>query len=188
MKTLMFLLLVTFHPFSFADNYEGTLDVFESSPGLEPYFDNSYGYAVFPAVGRGGFMVGGSFGKGRLFEKNQVVGNVSLVKLSLGIQLGGQVFSEIVFLQDKRAFDEFVSGSFEFDASASAAVIVLGAQAQAGTAGASASSGTGLTSTKQVEYGYNKGMAVFIHSLGGLMYEASIGGQRFKYAPFEEDS
>lgn len=188
MRKLLLLLLITFHPFSFADKYDGTLDVFESSPDLKPYFDNAYGYAVFPTVGRGGIVVGGSYGNGQVYEKGKVSGHVSLAKLSIGFQLGGQVFSEIIFLQDKRAFDEFISNRFEFDASASAVVVVLGAQARAGTAGSSASAGLGSVSTNQVEYGYNKGMAVFLHSLGGLMYEASIGGQKFKYKPLEKDA
>ena len=188
MRKLLLLLLITFQSFSFADNYDGTLDVFESSPDLKPYFDNAYGYAVFPTVGRGGIVVGGSYGKGQVYEKGEVVGRVSLAKLSMGFQLGAQAFSEIIFLQDKRAFDEFISNRFEFDASASAVVVVLGAQAQAGTAGSSASAALGAVSTNQIEYGYNKGMAVFLHSLGGLMFEASIGGQKFKYKPLEKDA
>ena len=188
MKKLLVLMLIMIHPVVYADNYDGTLDVFESSPELKPYFDNAYGYAVFPTVGRGGVVVGGSYGKGRVYQDGRVVGHASLAKLSIGFQLGGQAFSEIIFLQDKRAFDEFISGRFEFDASASAVAIVLGAQAQAGTAGASASAGTGPASTNQIEYGYNKGMAVFLHPLGGLMYEASIGGQKFKYTPLEKDA
>ena len=93
------------------------MDVFESSPDLKAYFDNAYGYAVFPTVGRGGIVVGGSYGNGQVYEKGKVAGHVSLAKLSIGFQLGGQVFSEIIFLQDKRAFDEFISNRFEFDAS-----------------------------------------------------------------------
>ena len=188
MRKLLLLLLITFHPFSFADKYDGTLDVFESSPDLKAYFDNAYGYAVFPTVGRGAIVVGGSYGNGQVYENGKVSGHVSLAKLSIGFQLGGQVFSEIIFLQDKRAFDEFISNRFEFDASASAVVVSLGAQARAGTAGSSASAGLGSVSTKQAEYGYNKGMAVFLNSLGGLMYEASIGGQKFKFKPLEKDA
>ena len=181
MRFMLLTLVLAFSSLSMADNYDGTLDVFESAPALEPFFENAYGYAVFPAVGRGGFVVGGSYGKGQVYRGNSVVGHVTMTKVSVGFQAGGQAFSEIIFLQDKRAFDEFVSGRFEFDATASAVAITLGAQAQAGTAGASASAGTGPASTNQVEYGYNKGMAVFIHPLGGLMYEASVGGQKFKY-------
>lgn len=188
MRKLLLFLLITFQPFSYADNYDGTLDVFESSPDLQSFFDNAYGYAVFPTVGRGGMVVGGSYGNGQVYENGRLAGRVSLLKLSIGFQLGGQVFSEMIFLQDKRAFDEFTSNRFEFDASASAVAIVLGAQAQAGTAGSSASAGVGPVTTNQVEYGYNKGMAVFVHTLGGLMYEASIGGQKFNYTPLESNA
>lgn len=184
LKTLLLPLLMSVAATSYADNYEGTLDVFESASELKPYFENAYGYAVFPVVGKGGVVIGGAGGKGRVYEQGTAVGNVTMAKLTLGFQFGGQAFSEIIFLQDKRAFDEFTSGRFEFDATASAVVITLGAQAQAGTKGASASTGTGPASTNQLEYGYNKGMAVFVHPLGGLMYEASVGGQRFDYKPF----
>ena len=188
MKILIGLILALSMPLASADNYEGTLDVFESSPALKPFFDNAYGYAVFPAVGRGGFVVGGSYGKGRVYRQGKVHGNVTMTKVSVGFQAGGQAFSEIIFLQDKRAFDEFVSGRFEFDATASAVAIIVGAQARAGTSGASASAGTGPASTNQVEYGYNKGMAVFVHPLGGLMYEAAVGGQKFRFEGQEESS
>lgn len=170
-----------------ADRFDGTIDVFQSDPALKPYFENAYGYAVFPTVGRGGLGLGGSYGTGRVYEQEKYMGDVTVAKISIGLQAGGQAFSQIVFLQDKRAFDEFVGGRFEFDASASAVIIVAGAQAQAGTAGASASAGIGMGTTGQVEYGYNKGMAVFIHPLGGLMYEASIGGQRFRFKPLNNE-
>ena len=183
----LLLLLILLAPVVRADNYDGTLDVFESAPDLKPFFEHAYGYAVFPTVGRGGFGIGGSYGKGRLYRGDEVVGRVSVARFSIGFQMGGQAFSQVVFLQDQRAFDEFTSGRFEFEASASAVVITLGAQAQAGTAGASASAGTGPSSTRQVGHGYNKGMAVFVHPLGGLMYEASIGGQRFTYEPLEPE-
>lgn len=187
MRIFLALALMLFQFNATADNYDGTLDVFESAPELQAYFDNAYAYAVFPTVGKGGIGVGGAYGKGRVYEGDRIAGTVSLTKVSIGFQLGGQAFSEIIFMQDKRAYDEFVSGRFEFDASASAIVITAGAQARAGTDGASASAGTGPASTSQVEYGYNKGMAVFIHPLGGLMYEASIGGQKFKFTPAESD-
>ena len=171
-----------------ADNYDGTMDVFESAPELQPYFDNAFAYAVFPTVGKLGIGIGGAYGEGRVYEGERIVGTVSLTKASIGFQLGGQVFSEIVFMQDKRAFDEFTSGRFEFDASASATLLTAGAQARAGTDGASASTGTGRASTRQVEYGYNKGMAVFIHPLGGMMYEVALGGQKFSFKASGSDT
>jgi len=98
-------------------------------------------------VGKGGFVVGGAFGKGRVYENGVVVGSVRLIKASIGFQAGGQAFSELIFFQDKRAFDEFTAGSFEFDAGVSAVAITAGVQAKAGssgtTAGASAGPATG---------------------------------------------
>ncbi len=166
-----------------ADSFDGTLDLFESSPAVKPFFENAYAYVVFPTIGKGGIGIGGAYGKGRVYVGGKHVGDVTMSKLTVGFQLGGQAFSEIIFLQDKRAFDEFTAGSFEFDATASAVAITAGAQAQAGTSGASASASAGPATTVQTEYGYSKGMAVFVHALGGLMYEAAIGGQKFDYKP-----
>ena len=187
MRKILILVMGICSP-AWGDKFDGALDVFESSPALKPYFENAYSYVIFPTVGKGGFVFGGSHGKGRVYRGDQVVGKASLTEVSIGLQLGGQVFSEVIFLQDRRAFDEFAGGGFEFDGSASAVIIVVGAQAQTGTAGTSISAGAGLASTRQAEYGYNKGMAVFVHPLGGLMYEASIGGQKFSYEPIEEES
>jgi lipid-binding SYLF domain-containing protein len=104
-----------------------------------------------------------------------------LIEGSIGFQLGGEAFSEIIFFQDKRAYDEFTSGNFEFGATAQAVVITAGAQAKAGTAGASAGASAGPKTGVQAETNYVKGMAIFVHSKGGLMYEASIGGQKFTF-------
>jgi hypothetical protein len=101
----------------------------------------------------------------------------------VGFQLGGQAFSEIIFFQDKRAYAEFTSGTFEFDASASAVVITAGAQAKAGTEGGTAGASAGPATGAQASIGYTKGVAVFVHTKGGLMYEATIGGQRFNFTP-----
>jgi hypothetical protein len=98
------------------------------------------------------------------------------------VQAGVQDFSEFIFFKDKRAYDEFTSGAFEFDAQASAVVITAGAQAKAGTEGATAGASAGGTGT-QAEIQYRKGMAVFVQPKGGLMYEAAIGGQKFKFTP-----
>ena len=187
MRTILTTLLMTLSLSAFADSFDATLDVFESSPEVGPFFESSYGYAVFPTVGKGGFVVGGAYGKGRVYQNHKPVGKVVLSELSVGFQMGGQAYSEIIFLQDKRAFEEFTRGGFEFDAGISAVAITLGAHAQTGTAGASASASAGPATTSQAEYGYNKGMAVFVHALGGLMYEASLGGQQFKYQSLKKD-
>ncbi|MFU8770668.1 MAG: hypothetical protein ACNA7H_13080, partial [Desulfotignum sp.] len=116
-----------------ADEYEDTIAIFRQSPAVQPFFENAYGYAVFPTVGKGGIVVGGAYGKGQVYRQGKITGHVTLSKVSIGFQLGGQAFSEIIFFQDRRAYDEFTSGGFEFDASMSAVVITAGAQAKAGT-------------------------------------------------------
>jgi len=168
-----------------ADDYSKTVEIYKDSPTVQPFFKSSYGYAVFPLVGKGGFVVGGSFGKGLVFRGDKVTGETALIKASIGAQLGGQAFSEIIFFQDERAYKDFTSGDFEFDATASAVAIVAGAQAKAGTEGATASTSTSTADAQQFSAGYRKGMAVFMHIKGGLMYEASIGGQTFTFKPVE---
>jgi lipid-binding SYLF domain-containing protein len=171
-----------------ADSSDGTIQVFELNSTVAPFFEKSYGFAVFPAVGKGGFGLGGAFGKGSVYVGRKITGRVTMTKLTVGFQLGGQAFSEIIFLKDKRAYDEFTSGSYEFDATASAVAITIGAGAQAGTAGTSANASAGPATAAQIEYGFNKGMAVFTHAIGGLMYEAAVGGQRFKFTPIHTDA
>ena len=186
-RQLFFLICISFLAVSWvsADEYNGTMDLFESSPVLKPYFDNSFGYAVFPRVGKGGVFFGASHGKGKVYKLGQVVGAVELNEFTIGLQFGGQSFSEIIFFQDERAFEEFTTGAFEIDASISAAAVTLGLQAQLGTGGTSASTGKGASSTKQADNGYSKGFAIFVHPRGGLMFEMSVGGQGFVYKPIE---
>ena len=168
---------------SAADEYQTTIERFKSSNEVKPYFSDAYGYAVFPVVGKGGFIIGAAHGDGKVYRGGKVTGTASLTHLSVGFQLGGQAFSEIIFFKDKRAYEEFTSGAFEFDAKASAVVITLGAQAQASTAGSSAGASVSPGTGKQLGASYNKGMAVFVHIKGGLMYEAAVGGQKFSFTP-----
>jgi len=165
------------------EDYSSTINVFKDSPALAKFFEKSYGYAVFPTIGKAGFVVGGSYGKGQVYRGGKVTGKTSVVEGSIGFQLGGEAFSQIIFFQDKRAYDEFTSGNFEFGATAQAVVITAGAQAKAGTAGMSAGASAGPKTGVQAETEYVKGMATFVHSKGGLMYEASIGGQKFSFEP-----
>jgi lipid-binding SYLF domain-containing protein len=162
-----------------ADNYNDTIAVFKKSEAVQPFFENAYGYVVFPTIGKGGLGIGGAHGKGQVYREGQVTGEASLVKLTVGWQAGGQAFSEIIFFQDKGAYDEFTGSEFAFDASASAVAITAGAQAKAGTGGATAGASAGPATGKQAKTSYHKGMAVFVHTKGGLMYEAAIGGQKF---------
>lgn len=180
---IMAALIVAISSPASADKYTDTIDIYKKSEAVKPFFKSAYGYAVFPTIGKGGLGIGGAYGKGQVYQDNKVTGEVSLVKLSIGWQAGGQAFSEIIFFQDKRAYDEFTSGEFEFDASASAVAITAGAQAKAGTGGATAGASAGPATGKQAKTKYHKGMAVFVHTKGGLMYEAAIGGQKFNFKP-----
>ena len=166
-----------------ADEYSDTIDVFAKSEAVKPFFKSAYGYAVFPTVGKGGFVVGGAYGTGQVYAKGKVTGTAKLVKMTIGLQAGGQAFREMIFFEDKRAYEEFISGNFEFGADASAVAITAGVQASAGTEGASAGASAGPATGKQAPTNYHKGMAVFIHAKGGLMYEAAVGGQKFSFEP-----
>jgi lipid-binding SYLF domain-containing protein len=187
MKTisrLMAVALVLFIPFSpaWADKYDDTIRIFKNAMESKSFFDSAYGYAVFPTIGKGGIGIGGAYGEGRVYARGKYLGDTDMTQLTLGFQLGGQAYSQIIFFKDKRAFDEFTSGEFEFGAQASAVAITAGAQASASTAGTSAGAGTTKHDSSTVG-NYYKGMATFTVAKGGLMYEASIGGQKFSYTP-----
>ena len=169
-----------------ADKFEDTMAVYKKSASVQPFFENAYGYAVFPTIGKAGIGIGGSYGTGQVYEKGVVTGTASLAKLSVGFQLGGQAYSQMVFFEDKRAYDEFTSGNFEFDATASAVAITAGVEAKAGTEGATAGASAGPATAAQAKIEYHKGMAVFTHAKGGLMYEAALGGQKYGYKPLEK--
>ena len=165
-----------------ADEYDDAIAVFKKAGESAAFFAKSHGYAVFPTIGKGGLGVGAAHGSGHVFEKGKYVGDVSMTQVSVGLQAGGQAFSQIIFLQDKRAFDEFTGGNFEFDATVQAVAITASATASAGSTGAGAGAGTGKKDSKTVGQ-YHKGMAVFTVAKGGLMYQAAVGGQKFKYKP-----
>jgi lipid-binding SYLF domain-containing protein len=164
-----------------ADKFTDTIGNYKKSPAVQPFFKSAYGYAVFPTIGKGGLGIGGAYGKGKVYRGGKVTGETSLIKVTIGFQAGGQAFSEMIFFEDKRAYDDFTSGEFEFDAAASAVAITAGVQAKTGTEGTSASASGGSATGKQAKASYRKGMAVFVHTKGGLMYEAAIGGQKFSF-------
>ncbi|HTT11010.1 MAG TPA: YSC84-related protein [Burkholderiaceae bacterium] len=163
-----------------ADDYTDTVNVFKKASESKAFFANCYGYAVFPTIGKGGVGIGGAHGTGRVYEKGNYIGDASMTQITVGAQLGGQAFSQIIFFEDKRALDEFTTGEFEFGAQATAVAITAAAGAQAGTGGTGASKNVGTENAKVVG-SYQKGMAVFTVAKGGLMYEATIGGQKFSY-------
>lgn len=139
------------------------LDLKSSDPGMERFLDNSAGYAVFPKVGKGGIGIGGAHGKGLVIQNDKAIGTTSLSQVSIGLQLGGQVYAQFIFFKDETALGHFTRGNFELGAQASAVAV---------TAGAS------------VDADYDKGVAIFTNVGGGLMGEATIGGQKFKYEAF----
>jgi len=165
-----------------ADDYADTIKVFREAGESGKFFKTSYGYAVFPTIGKGGIGIGGAHGSGRVYTGGKHVGDTSMTQITVGLQLGGQAFSQIIFFEDKRAFDEFTGGNFEFGAQASAVAITAGASAQATTTGSSAGASGGKHDAKTTG-SYYRGMAIFTVAKGGLMYEASVGGQKFSYTP-----
>jgi len=136
----------------------------EGDPGMQAWFREAYGYAVFPSVGKGGIGIGGAHGKGLVYEQGRLVGKSTITQVTIGFQLGGQAFSEVIFFKDKTALDDFTRGNFEMGAQVSAVAL---------TAGASA------------DLAYNGGVAVVTATKGGLMYEATVGGQKFSYEAIE---
>lgn len=139
---------------------EAIITAKQKDPSLKNWFETAYGYAVFPRVGKGGIGIGGAHGKGLVIQGDKTVAYTSLSQVTVGFQLGGQVYSQYIFFKDKTAFDQFARGNFEMGAQVSAVAVTLGASADAD---------------------YDKGVAVFTIAEGGLMYEASVGGQKFKY-------
>lgn len=138
----------------------------------------AYGYAVLPTIGKAGMGIGGAGGKGCVFAGGEHTGDVSMGQVTIGWQLGGQAYSELILFRSKDIYEEFTRGEFEFGADATAVALTYGAQAGASTQGASASAGD----TKGVGM-WKRGMAVFTLAKGGLMYEASIGGQKYSFTP-----
>lgn len=134
----------------------------QKDPNLEKWFESAYAYAVYPRVGKGAIGVGGAYGKGLVILGDKTIATTSLSQVTIGLALGGQVYSEFIMFRDKTALDDFSRGNFELGAQASAVAITAGASADAA---------------------YNGGVAIFTIAEGGLMFEASVGGQKFKYEP-----
>ena len=133
-----------------------------ADPGMDAFFKNAYGYAVFPEITKGAFIVGGAGGDGTVFEQGAGVGSSEMSQVTVGLQAGGQSYREAIFFKDKTALDNFKKGNFEFAAGLSAVAVKTGA-------------------SKTVRY--SNGVAIFSMAKGGLMFEASVGGQKFTYEP-----
>ena len=142
-----------------------TVEVFtKADPGISKFFESSAGYAIFPTIGKGAIGIGGAGGSGVLFEKGKAVGKTSMAQVTIGLQLGGQSYSEVVFFETAAALNDFKKGNFALAAQVSAVAAASGASANAK---------------------YASGVAVFTATKAGLMYEASVGGQKFGYEPFD---
>ena len=190
MRTLFISLFAVFALIAqptFADDVDTAIENFRGA-GAGDFIDDAYGYAVFPSIGKGGIGIGGAHGKGEVFRGGKKVGKTKMSQITYGLQLGGQVYSQMIFFRDERAFDDFTSGNFEFGAQATAVALTAGAQASTTSGGGgNTSSGTDADSSKvnadDKEYDSRSGMATFTIAKGGLMYEATLGGQKFKYEP-----
>eukprot|EP01083_Nonionella_stella_P056063 147834_1 len=165
------------------------METFRKQDTLTPYFEQAYGCAAFPNVGKGGlFFVGGAYGAGNIYKlvdgKEESVGKVDLVQVMAGWVLGGEVYSEIVFFETEADFTRFMSGNFEFSADAKAVALTAAVSAKATTMGNTGIQGGITAETTDVRgfdsmIEYTKGMKVFTLSLGGLMYQATVAGQKF---------
>ena len=163
-----------------AENDKKAMKEFLVSDVVAKFHKSAYAYAVFPTIGKGGFVIGGAHGKGRVYLNGKKTGEVSMTQASIGLQAGGQAYRQVIFFENKKAYDEFTSGKFEFSAQAEAIVITSSAGASTGTEG-----NTANADSAQAESEYHEGMIVFTMGKGGLMYQASIGGQKYKFTPDE---
>jgi lipid-binding SYLF domain-containing protein len=177
------LVLMLLAPLAQADEYRDTIKMFLDAKAAKPYFETAYGYAVFPKIGKAGVVfVGGAYGEGRVFKDHKYTGDVTMAQTSLGFQLGGQAFSQVIFFENKDDYEDFTQGTYEFGAQASATVITASASAEATTRGPNASASGGQNNAIN-KGGYYKGMATFIIAKGGLMYEVAVSGQKFTFIP-----
>ncbi|MFT5697670.1 MAG: lipid-binding SYLF domain-containing protein [Desulforhopalus sp.] len=164
-----------------ADDYSDTKKMFEDA-GIKDKFQTAFGYALFPTIGKAGFVVGGAYGKGRVYmQGDRYYGDTAMTQATIGFQMGGAGFSQVVFFQDKNAFGAFVRGNFEFGADVKAVALTAAAGARANTGGSSATASGGKNNATIGDSGYTRGMATYTITKGGLMYEATVGGQKFSF-------
>jgi lipid-binding SYLF domain-containing protein len=143
-----------------SDSKEAKNEFIKTDEAMNGLFSKAYGYAIFPNVGKGGVGIGGAAGNGAVYEHGKLIGTAKLTQVSIGLQAGGQAYREVVFFENKEVMDRFKDSKIEMSAQMSAVAAASGASANA----------------KYVE-----GVMVFTIQKGGLMFEASVGGQKFKF-------
>jgi lipid-binding SYLF domain-containing protein len=182
--SLVFLLFALTSQMVRADEYEDAIKSFRNAGESGAFFEKSVGYAIFPTIGKGGIGIGGAHGSGRVYKNGVVIGESKMTQLTVGFQLGAEAFSQIIFFENDAALKNFTEGNFEFSADASAVAITAGASATANTGGGTS---TGLSGGKNdattSSLGFRKGMAIFTVAKGGLMYQATLGGQKYSFTP-----
>ncbi len=146
------------------ESKEALDNMLKESPKLKTFVNKAYGYAIFPKITKAGLGIGGAAGKGIVYQNHNIVGSSKLKQASFGLQAGGQQYSEVIFFENRESFENFINDKLKFDAQASAVAITKGAS---------------------IDAAYHNGVAVFTRVKGGLMYEASIGGQHFKFEGLE---
>jgi lipid-binding SYLF domain-containing protein len=166
------------------EDFSSTIEAFRSVERVQPYFESSYGYAIWDRIARGGLGIGAATGRGQVYVNGQITGFSRLIDVTIGFQAGGQAYSQVIFFEDRAAYDRFTQGTFEFDAQASAVAVTAGARASTGTQSNQASASAGSPATGAVS-GYYNGLQVFTMTVAGLMYQATIGGQRYNFRPVE---
>ena len=149
-----------------SDSKEALNTILEKTPKLASLKNEAYGYVVFPRITKAAVGLGAAAGKGIVYKGGLVVGTTHLKQATVGIQFGGQQYVEVIFFENEEVFEKFTNGKLKFDAQASAVAFKAGAA---------------------VDAAYQDGVAVFTATKGGLMYEASIGGQHFKYEQVSEE-
>ena len=186
-SVLALLLTVLSSTLVLADEYDDTITSFKNAGASATYFDKSAGYAVFPTIGKAGLGIGAAHGSGRVYKGGEVIGTASMTQVTLGLQMGAEAYSQIVFFETENALNTFIAGDFQFSADASAVAITAGVTAGASTGSGAAAGASGTSNTAvNTSAGYFSGMAVFTVAKGGLMYQATLGGQVYSFDPIKE--
>lgn len=151
---------------SLGDQVKDAIQLFKNDDSkIVKLFESACGYAVFPSIGKGAVGIGGAAGHGQVFEKGTLVGTVKMTQITVGAQLGGQKYAEVIFFESKDALDSFKGSEWAMSAGVSAVAAAESASADAK---------------------YKQGVLVFTIAKAGLMFEASVGGQKFKFTPLSK--